>query len=177
MSLTGGPGGIAQTTIGSTTAATLHVSSQSASAATTTQSDLASLAVNIAAKSQDGLKQFDIRLDPPELGRVEVHLSVDATGKAQATLIADRPQTLQLLQNDSGNLGRALKDAGLNVADNGLSFSLRGQDRQGGDSGSGPQRGRSLSVRALAGIDAASQASSLSSNALSPNGVGVDIRV
>ena len=45
--------------------------------------NLPALAVEIAAKSQSGAKQFDIRLDPPELGRVEVRLSIDATGKAR----------------------------------------------------------------------------------------------
>ena len=92
-----------------------------------------SLAVEIAAKSQSGAKQFDIRLDPPELGRVEVRLSIDATGKAEAHMTADQPQTLHLLQKDSETLTRALRDAGLDVSQNGLNFSLRGQDRQNGN--------------------------------------------
>jgi flagellar hook-length control protein FliK len=175
------PGGSTQTAAPANTFATLHVSQQSqgASSAPAT-SDLGSLAVTIAAKSQDGLKQFEIRLDPPELGRVDVRLSVDDAGKAQATLTADRPQTLQLLQADASQLTRSLKDAGINLADSGLNFSLRGQNQQaGGDGGNGAssQRGRALSVRALAGIDAVSQASSLSSTGLSSDGVGVDIRV
>ena len=84
----------------------------------------------ISAKSQSGAKQFDIRLDPPELGRVEVRLSIDATGKVQASLSADQPHTLDLLKNDAPALTRALRDAGLNVAQNGLNFSLRGQSQQ-----------------------------------------------
>jgi flagellar hook-length control protein FliK len=179
--LAAGPGGVTQPTATTATFATLHIAQQSASAAAATTSDLGSLAVTVAAKSQDGLKQFDIRLDPPELGRVEIRLSVDDAGKTQATLTADRPQTLQLLQQDSGTLARSLKDAGLNLADSGLSFSLRGQDRQGGGDGNGnnggSQRSRALSARALAGIDAVSQASTLSSTALSSDNVGVDIRV
>ena len=43
-----------------------------------------SLAVEIAARSQSGSKEFQIRLDPPELGHVEVRLSIDASGKAEA---------------------------------------------------------------------------------------------
>ncbi len=65
---------------------------------------LPALAVEIAAKSQSGAKQFDIRLDPPELGRVEVRLSIDATGKLSAHLSADQPQTLSLLQKDASVL-------------------------------------------------------------------------
>ena len=74
-----------------------------------------------------GAKQFDIRLDPPELGRVEVRLSIDATGKASAHLSADQPQTLDLLQKDAPALTRALRDAGLDVSQDGLNFSLRQQ--------------------------------------------------
>jgi flagellar hook-length control protein FliK len=158
-------------------AVSLHVAPQTQGQHAATTADLDSLGITIAAKSLDGLKHFDIRLDPPELGRVEVRLSVDDNGKAQASLSVDRTQTLQLLQNDASSLNRALKDAGLNLSDSGLSFSLRGQDRQASDSGAQQHRGRSLSVRALASIDAASQVSTTSYSALSPDSAGVDIRV
>jgi flagellar hook-length control protein FliK len=104
--------------------------------------DVSSLAVEIAARSQSGARQFDIRLDPPELGRVEVRLSIDATGKAEAHMTADQPDTLSLLQKDSGSLTQALRDAGLDVSDNGLNFSLRsgqqGRDNDG-QGGSAPR--------------------------------------
>lgn len=94
------------------------------------------MAVEVAARSQSGAKQFDIRLDPPELGRVEVRLSIDAHGKAEAHLTADQPQTLDLLQKDAPALARALREAGLNVQQDGLNFSLKNQQQQnyaGGD--------------------------------------------
>jgi flagellar hook-length control protein FliK len=95
------------------------------------------MAVEVAARSQSGAKQFDIRLDPPELGRVEVRLSIDAHGKAEAHLTADQPQTLDLLQKDAPALARALRDAGLNVQQDALNFSLKNQQQQnfagGGD--------------------------------------------
>jgi flagellar hook-length control protein FliK len=102
--------------------------------------NLPALAIEISAKSQSGAKQFDIRLDPPELGRVEVRLSIDAAGKASAHLSADQPQTLDLLQKDSTSLMRALRDAGLNVSQDGLNFSLRQQNHQ--DSGAHQGGGR-----------------------------------
>jgi len=109
------------------------------------------LAVAIAAKSQSGNKQFDIRLDPPELGRVEVRLSIDATGKAQASLSADQPRTLDLLKTDAPTLTRALRDAGLNVSQNGLNFSLRGQNQQnGGSNGFAPRSGRAAQISLIA---------------------------
>lgn len=111
----------------------------------TAQPNVPALAVEIAAKSQSGAKQFDIRLDPPELGRVEVRLSIDSSGKASAHLSADQPQTLDLLQKDAPALTRALRDAGLNVSQDGLNFSLRQQAQDNGrDSGfaGGNARGR-----------------------------------
>ncbi|HTC82743.1 MAG TPA: flagellar hook-length control protein FliK [Rhizomicrobium sp.] len=119
--------------------------------------DLPALAVEIAAKSQSGAKQFDIRLDPPELGRVEVRLSIDASGKASAHLSADQPQTLSLLQKDAPILTRALRDAGLDVSQDGLNFSLRQQgENLNGSAGNNARRGssRSLPLVATASIDA-----------------------
>ncbi|HWU56975.1 MAG TPA: flagellar hook-length control protein FliK, partial [Rhizomicrobium sp.] len=119
--------------------------------------DLPSLAVAIAGKSQSGAKQFDIRLDPPELGRVEVRLSIDATGKASAHLSADQPQTLSLLQKDAPVLTRALRDAGLDVSQDGLNFSLRQQaENQNGNAGNNGRRGssRAFALNASISIDA-----------------------
>ena len=136
---------------------------------------LDTLGVTIAAKSVDGVRHFDIRLDPPELGRVEVQLSLDDSGKAQASLVVDKPQTLELLQRDAANLTRSLNDAGVSLSNNGLNFSLRGQDRQdvGGSVVKG--RGRALSVKAVMGTDAISNSGSIAS--LAPDSVRLDIRV
>jgi len=133
------------------------------------------LGLTIAAKSADGVKHFDIRLDPPELGRVQVHLSLDDSGKAQASLVVDKPQTLELLQRDAANLTRSLTDAGVSLSNNGLNFSLRGHDRQ--DDGGGVVKGRSraLSVKAVVSTDAISNSSSIAS--LAPDSVRLDIRV
>ncbi|HKU64707.1 MAG TPA: flagellar hook-length control protein FliK [Rhizomicrobium sp.] len=120
--------------------------------------DVPALAVEIAAKSQSGAKQFDIRLDPPELGRVEVRLSIDATGKASAHLSADQPQTLSLLQKDAPLLTRALREAGLDVSQDGLNFSLRQQahDQNGNDGNNGRfASSRAFSLAATASIDPA----------------------
>jgi len=133
------------------------------------------LGVAIAAKSADGIKHFDIRLDPPELGRVEIRLSLDDSGKAQANLVVDKPQTLELLQRDSSALTQSLADAGVSLSNNGLNFSLRGQDRQS-DSGSVAKgRSRSLSVKAAVGSDTISNSGSIASLAL--DSARLDIRV
>ena len=121
------------------------------------------LALRIAARSSDGDRNFSIRLDPPELGRIEVSLSVNATGHAQAEITADKPQTLDLLQRDAPALERALKDAGLNLA-GGFAFSLKGEGKPGGtwrDMQHG-SRGRNLQIAAT---DPAIASASLSGTA------------
>jgi len=140
-----------------------------------TAPNLPALAVEIAAKSQSGAKQFDIRLDPPELGRVEVRLSIDATGKASAHLSADQPQTLNLLQKDASVLTRALRDAGLDVSQNGLNFSLRQQSGQDAGAGANPGRrsGRGLSLTATTSIEATAASAAYSG----PADGRLDIRV
>jgi flagellar hook-length control protein FliK len=42
-------------------------------------------------------------------------------------VIADRKDTLDLMQRDASGLQRAFQDAGLKTTDNGLQFSLRDQ--------------------------------------------------
>jgi flagellar hook-length control protein FliK len=151
----------------------LQVAPQHHDAASTSTMDTLGLA--IAAKTADGIKHFDIRLDPPELGRVEIHLSLDNSGKAQANLVIDKPQTLELMQRDTFGLTQSLNNAGVSLSNNGLNFSLRGQDRQS-DSGSVVKgRSRALSVKAVVGTDAISNSSSIAS--LAPDSVRLDIRV
>jgi flagellar hook-length control protein FliK len=136
------------------------------------QPNVQAIAVSIAAQAQPGAKQFNIRLDPPELGRVDVRLMVDSAGKAQAHLAVDKPQTLELLQRDSGTLARALKESGVQLNNNGLQFSLKGQDRQSG--GSQP-KGRALAVAAVPTTAPATGPTSTSN--IFASGTGVDIRV
>ncbi len=86
--------------------------------------EMQTLALHIAARSARGDSRFTIRLDPPELGRIEVNLSMTSHGHAQAVLAVEKSQTLDLLLRDAPALERALKDAGLELGSN-LSFSLK----------------------------------------------------
>jgi flagellar hook-length control protein FliK len=95
---------------------------------------LAGVAIEIASKAVAGKNHFDIRLDPPELGRIEVRLDVGRDGSISSHVIADRKDTLDLLQRDASGLQRAFEDAGLKTSDQGMQFSLRdhsaGQQQQ-----------------------------------------------
>jgi flagellar hook-length control protein FliK len=149
-----------------TSAMPAHIAAHGTDAnpATDATPNAGAIAVTIAARSLSGSKQFDIRLDPPELGHVEVRLSIDASGKTEAHMTADQPQTLALLQKDAPTLTRALRDAGLDVSQSGLNFSLKGQDRNSGGNGfNTPSRSASLPLAASKSIEAAQASISLPS--------------
>jgi hypothetical protein len=66
------------------------------------------VAVAIGRASDD---KVEIRLDPPELGRVQIHLSRH-DGAVQAVVLADRPETQDLLRRHAEVLARELGEAG-----------------------------------------------------------------
>jgi flagellar hook-length control protein FliK len=69
--------------------------------------------------------RFELRLDPPELGRVDVRLDVSRDHRVTAMVTADSPQALTELARHARELTQSLQSAGLELADNGLSFDLR----------------------------------------------------
>ena len=98
------------------------------------------LAADIALRAAGGNSRFEIRLDPAELGRIDVRLDVDKHGNVTSHLTVERPATLDMLRNDAPRLQQALEDAGLKTGDSGLQFSLRDQSSSGRDSDNGSGR-------------------------------------
>jgi hypothetical protein len=75
-------------------------------------------------------RSVEIRLDPPELGRVQIHLRPTETG-LQATVLAERPETHDLLRRHAELLARDLGAAGFR--DVSLDFAAGGQTAPGRD--------------------------------------------
>lgn len=135
---------------------------------------LSGVAIEIAGKALAGKNRFEIRLDPPELGRIDVRLDVDRDGNVTSRLTVDRPDTLDLLRRDVTGLERALQDAGLKTANNGLQFSLRDQSLN--EQQTGRNSDTALMVandEVLPSIDAIPQRY----GRLAGQGSGLDIRV
>ncbi|MFC3052984.1 flagellar hook-length control protein FliK [Kordiimonas pumila] len=85
---------------------------------------------------KNGGDQFTMRLDPPELGRVRVSMAFGSDGTVTARVVAERPETLELLQRDTKGLERALEAGGHKVENGSISFSL--------DSGDGESAGKAF---------------------------------
>lgn len=89
-----------------------------------------------------------LRLDPPELGRVEVKMSIDKDNVAKIVLTAEKPETFMMLQKDSHVLQQALTDSGLDMQGD-ISFELAsdsqdfGRDDGQHNNGNGSGRGKS----------------------------------
>lgn len=75
-----------------------------------------------------------IRLDPRHMGRVDVRLSFEHDGVLRAVVSADNPASLDLLRRESGDLGRALADAGVRSDGQSLRFDS-GSSGSGGTGG------------------------------------------
>lgn len=106
------------------------------------QLNLPQLAFEIVRQVNDGNTRFQIRLDPPELGRIDVKLDIDKSGQVHARLTVEKAETLDLMQRDQRGLERALQQAGLDGSKTNLEFSLKqnpfssgGQHGQDGGSG------------------------------------------
>lgn len=103
--------------------------------------------IEIGLRAMSGARQFDIRLDPDELGRVDVNLSISDKGEVSARLVVDRVETLHLLQRDARTLERAFEQAGLKPSDAGVDITLRDPSdqsafRQNRQQDEAPQRPR-----------------------------------
>ena len=135
------------------------------------------LAVEIATRANKGERRFDIRPDPPELGRIDVRLEIDSKGNTTAKLIVERAETLDMLQRDARGLEKALQNSGLKTDAGGLQFSLQ-QDTQaqhGNQSHAPEMRGRPDLVQAEGEIMAEVSINNASLAAQMRG--GVDIRI
>ena len=90
-------------------------------------------------------------------------------------MIADRPETLDLLRRDSSGLERAMQDAGLKTSDNGTQFMLRDQSMNQQQQSGTP----SQTARLVVDDETTSQAPAIARDygRLAEQRGGVDIRV
>jgi flagellar hook-length control protein FliK len=88
------------------------------------------IAVQIGLAARFGAKQISLQLRPASLGEVEIDLNIANDGQVRATVLAERQETLDLLQRDARGLEKALQDAGLKSDSGSLQFGLRGEGRE-----------------------------------------------
>ncbi len=77
---------------------------------------------------------FEIRLDPPELGKVDVRVEVGRDGKIMAVIAARDPAVADALMRGAKTLENALTQAGLTLAEGGVRVEI---DQKNGSGFSG----------------------------------------
>ena len=84
----------------------------------------------------NGTNEFTMRLNPNELGRVQVKMVFGANGTVSAQVMVERPETLELLQREARGLERAIEAGGHKAEPGGISFNL--------DTGNGESAGKAM---------------------------------
>ena len=97
------------------------------------------VSVKISKALQAGQDRITIRLNPAELGRVEVKMELTYDGRTTAVVTADNRDTLEMLRRDSSDLQKALQEGGLQLSDSDLTFNLRGEQSQTAEGDDGEQ--------------------------------------
>lgn len=103
--------------------------------------NMGQVAFEMARQLHQGQSRFTIRIDPPELGRVDVKMHVDSAGNVNARLTVERAETLDMFQRDKGSLEKALSQAGLDTGKTNLEFSLKQNPFAGMTGGDQRQQG------------------------------------
>lgn len=92
--------------------------------------------VNITKSAVKGVDNIEIKLKPEDLGHIEVKMQISKDGKLHAHIISNRPETMEILQREAGNLEKAFNDAGFDMDSGSLSFSFREGSESGQDKNS-----------------------------------------
>ena len=158
------------------TSALTSASNLTVTAATNGAVPLSGLALQIAANVKSGRSSFEIRLDPADLGRIDVRVDIDRNGQVTSHLTVEKPETLSMLRQDAPQLQQALNDAGLKTGSDGLQFSLRDQSSSGQNGGNGNNPNAQQLIISDEDAVPASVAGRSYGRSLSSSG-GVDIRV
>ena len=128
LPFTAGPGG-PQSTLTTAMASRAEATAQGRPGALPSTA-VGQVAVKLANSAADGGGKVTIRLNPEELGKVDVKLELGKDGTVHAKISAEKPETLDMLQRDARLLDKALQDAGLKTDQNSLEFDLRGGNGQ-----------------------------------------------
>ncbi|MCF6293644.1 MAG: flagellar hook-length control protein FliK, partial [Robiginitomaculum sp.] len=95
-------------------------------------------AARLAMRAVSGATKFEMRLDPPQLGRIEVKIAMTSDNRVQAVMIVENPEVFQDLQKGADSLRKALIREGFDLGSNDLEFQLsqenNGSEQQTDDS-------------------------------------------
>ncbi len=75
-------------------------------------------------RAPNGAQTLTVRLDPPELGHVQVKIDRSPDAPARVEIIVEKPETLNMLLRDQAQLQRALDQAGVPAEGRNVTFHV-----------------------------------------------------
>ena len=84
------------------------------------------IAMNIQKGANGKLDKITLQLDPQELGKMDIEFNISEDGKTKALILAEKPETLNMLRQDAKAIESILAEAGLEMDQNSLEFDLKG---------------------------------------------------
>jgi flagellar hook-length control protein FliK len=128
---------------------------------------IAKMIEKAATGSEKSKQELTVQLDPPELGRMQIQLSMEKGENMKVHLIAEKQETLTLLQRDSHAIKSALDSAGIQTDGSSLTFDLSSGDQSfnqflGGSNDGTSGRNTHLSINTNGSIVNEDQAQALS---------------
>lgn len=130
------------------------------------------VAFEVASAVKAGVREIQVTLDPPELGRIDLSIDVDEAGAVTTRLVVEKSETLDQLRRDAQNIERLLEQQGLKTSGDGLQFSLRDQGQ--GQNGTREQPRKKFRAEVdIAGVNSWRTADASAARAASRGGVDV----
>ena len=148
------------------------------------EAPLEEVPARIVRTAEAGGRQLQIRLQPAELGRLDIRLDFDGEQGVRVHIRADNEPALELLQRQGHTLERALQQSGFELGRDAIRYDLdpsggrsaRGGDASAGD-GDGHRAGRGQGDGEPGhGERAADDAGADAANPPAPFGPGVPLR-
>ncbi|HNQ92893.1 MAG TPA: flagellar hook-length control protein FliK [Alphaproteobacteria bacterium] len=120
---------------------------------------------------------LSVELDPPELGRVQIHLSYEKGEPMKVRLLTEKEDTLTILRRDSHALRQALENAGVQMDGSSLNFDMSHDSNAFGQAMAQQQDGKngSSSSFRLAGGDVSAIGASGSDSHVIETSLGIMI--
>jgi flagellar hook-length control protein FliK len=122
MAMVGAPGSTSPQAGAATSAAPSAAAPHTAGLTPKQLAAQADLSAKIFHRHSQGQSRFEVRLDPPEMGKIDVTIEIGPDNKVRAVLAAREVQTFMDLTRGARALETAMAQAGLDLAENGLSF-------------------------------------------------------
>lgn len=106
------------------------ITAETAAARTSAPAPVQQLAAAIERAVGGDVQRLTVQLSPEALGSIEIALEVDAERRLAVVILAERPETVELLRGEARELQRLLAQQGIDLGDAGLELGLMGGERR-----------------------------------------------